>query len=146
FVVITAVFVATSLSACGGGVSVGAGASGSGGSGAAASGTGGGAGGGKTDCERVEMLDRSCTATPDCIAVLHTTDCCGSASWIGIRSTDKARFTGLESVCDASYPGCGCASGAPTTDDGSSLGFGTTAGVICAAGVCSTFSPACGGP
>src|SRR5262245_56782819 len=73
--------------------------------------------GGTAACQQISALDRSCTTTTDCIAVLHTTSCCGSQAWLGLRATEGQRFTMLEPACDATYPACGCAAGPPTTDD-----------------------------
>jgi len=97
-------------------------------------------------CALVATVDRSCTVDADCLAFTHTTNCCGSAIWMGIRASEKDRFTALESACDRTYPACGCASGPPVTDDGSIVRFGTTAGVSCQGGTCKTFSKACGHP
>jgi hypothetical protein len=107
---------------------------------------GGGGTGGASACQQIAALDRTCTTDADCVAVLHTTSCCGSASWIGLHASETQRFRTLESACDATYPACGCASGEPTTDDGSTIAFGasTAAGVSCTGGVCKTFAAACG--
>jgi hypothetical protein len=134
----------------GGSGAVGTGHAGAGGGTAGAgggrAGAGGGTGGaaGSAACPQVPMLDRSCAVDGDCLAVTHTTNCCGSAIWLGIRSSEKTKYGTLESACDASYPGCGCAAGPPTTDDGSVVPFGGMAGVSCQAGMCKTFSKACG--
>ena len=129
----------------------GSGASGSGGTagmgGVGGSGQGGHAGGiagaaGNTDggandaidapmnaCGFLPTIDRSCTVDADCLAFTHTTNCCGSAIWVGIRASEKDRFTALEAACDRTYPACGCASGPPLTDDGSIVRYGSPAGV-----------------
>jgi hypothetical protein len=116
------------------------------GAGGGAAGAGGGAAGagGASACAQVGTVDRSCSVDGDCLAVTHTTSCCGSAIWIGIRSSEKDRYAALESACDRTYPACGCAAGAPVTDDGSVVQFGGMAGVSCQAGMCKTFSKACG--
>jgi hypothetical protein len=95
-------------------------------------------------CAEVAAVDRSCAVDADCLAGIHTINCCGSAVWIGFRSSEKDRFASLEAACDKTYPACGCASGPPTTDDGSIVPFGTQPGVTCQGGVCRTFSKACG--
>ena len=61
-------------------------------------------------------------------------------------SSEKVHYTALESACDRTYPACGCAAGPPVTDDGSVALFGGMAGVSCQAGMCKTFSKACGQP
>jgi hypothetical protein len=97
-------------------------------------------------CAFVPTIDRSCTVDADCLAFTHTTSCCGSAVWVGVHASEKDRFAALEAACDRTYPACGCASGPPTTDDGSIVRFGSTAGVSCQTGTCKTFSKACGHP
>jgi len=109
-------------------------------------GGGTGGGGGASACAAVVALERSCTATADCVAVLHTINCCGQGRFIGIRASEQARYQVLEPQCDQTYPACGCAAQQPFTDDGSSLRFGDAAGVACVEGVCTTYVPACRGP
>jgi hypothetical protein len=135
---------AGSAGATGGGGNAGGGAAGSGAAGTGHAGGGTAGAGGASACAQVPTLDRSCAVDGDCLAVTHTTNCCGSANWIGIRSSEKARYDTLETACDKSYPGCGCAAGPPTTDDGSVVPFGGMAGVSCQGGTCKTFSKACG--
>ena len=126
------------------------GAGGASGGGGASRAAGGGAGGGfagsggASACAQVGTVDRTCAADGDCLAVTHTTNCCGTAIWIGIRASEKDRYAALEGACDRSYPACGCAEGPPVTDDGSVIAFGGMAGVSCQAGTCRTFSKACG--
>ena len=108
--------------------------------------TGSGGAGGAAACQAVLALDRSCTTITDCIAVPHTSNCCGQMTFMGIRASEAARDQMLEAQCDATYPACGCAEGAPTTDDGSRLAFGGAPGLACAQGICTTFAPDCGGP
>ena len=92
------------------------------------------------------MLDHSCTADADCVAVKHVASCCGTVRVIGLRASEQARFQQLEPQCDASYPACGCATGPTTTDDGSTIRSDQAAGVTCRQGICTTFVPACGQP
>jgi hypothetical protein len=114
------------------------------GAGGGAAGSGGA--GGATACQAIAKLDRSCTAASDCVAVGHVANCCGTIRVMGLRASEQAKFQQLEPQCDASYPGCGCATGLATTDDGSVVGAGGNAGVTCAQGTCTTFVPACGQP
>ena len=123
-----------------GGAGGAGGAGGSGGTGGAATGGAGGA----AACQQVGALDQSCIVDSDCLAVRHTTNCCGASVWLGINKAGGQEFSTLESVCDASYPACGCASGPPTTSDGSSISFGADAAVTCQGGVCKTYASACG--
>lgn len=123
------------------------GVAGKGGGGVAGMGSGGrGGGGGATACQQVGTLDRSCTKDVDCVAVVHRINCCGAAVWLGLRSTEAQPFATLESTCDASYPACGCASGPPTTDDGSTVMYGGAVSASCQGGICKTFATACGQP
>lgn len=127
----------------------GAGSGGMSSGGAGGSGTGGTAtvdAGGAAACQEINTLDQSCLVDSDCLAVLHTTSCCGSSVWLGINKAGAQEFSTLETACDASYPRCGCASGVPTASDGSSIAFGTTAGVTCQGGLCKTYASACGHP
>jgi hypothetical protein len=107
---------------------------------------GGPDGGGSGACQAVLALDRSCTTSADCVAVSHTTNCCGQEQVFGLRATEQARFTTLEAQCDPTYPACGCAAQQPFVDDGSQLRFQDTAGVACVQGKCTTFVPECGAP
>jgi len=125
------------------GVAVGAGACGSSALGGP---DGGGGAGGAGACQAVLALDRSCATAADCIAVSHTTNCCGQEQIFGLRATEQARFTMLEAQCDPTYPACGCAAQQPLVDDGSRVQFQGTAGVACVQGVCTTFVPDCGQP
>jgi len=125
-----------SAGACSGG-SLGGPDGGSGGSGGA---------GGSGACQAALELDRSCATDSDCIAVSHTSNCCGQEQIIGLRATEQARFTTLEAQCDQTYPACGCAAQQPFVDDGSHVRFQDTAGVTCLQGKCTTFVPQCGQP
>ena len=112
-------------------------------------GTGGAGGtGGNGSCQAVQALDRSCTTSADCVAVLHVVNCCGSEMVFGLRASEQARFQTLEAQCDATYPACGCAAQQPVADDGSRLRFGDVgaAGVACVQGTCTTFVADCGRP
>ena len=107
---------------------------------------GGGGASGSGACQAVLALDRSCATSADCVAVSHTTNCCGQEQIFGLRATEQARFTTLEAQCDPTYPACGCAAQQPFVDDGSQVRFQGTAGVACVQGKCTTFVPECGAP
>ena len=107
---------------------------------------GGGGAGGSGACQAVLALDRSCATGADCIAVSHTSNCCGQEQIIGLRATEQAHFAMLEAQCDPTYPACGCAAQQPFVDDGSHVQFQGTAGVTCVQGKCTTFVPECGQP
>ena len=132
----------------GGGGSAGiVGAGGSGGTGGIA-GSGGhgsvGGTGGSSEvtaaCQEAVAVDRGCTLDSECVAVMHTTNCCGSAAWIGINTSAAQHFSSLEKTCDAGYPPCGCAAVPPVADEGSAIPLDQPAGVTCTAGTCKTFS------
>jgi hypothetical protein len=97
-------------------------------------------------CQQIDRLDRSCSTEADCVAVKHVANCCGTARIIGLRASQQASFAALESQCDASYPACGCATGATTSDDGSVIKADAQAGVTCVQGKCTTFDRDCGQP
>src|SRR3954462_5032479 len=74
---------------------------------------GGGGAGGTGACQAVLALDRSCSTSGDCVAVSHTTHCCGKEQIFGLRAPEQARFATLEAQCDPPYPACGCAAQQP---------------------------------
>jgi len=76
----------------------------------------------------------------------HVANCCGTSIALGFRTTVQTQFAALEPLCDMSYPGCGCPTGLPMTEDGSTLRFDQQAGVTCLQGKCTTFVPDCGKP
>jgi hypothetical protein len=66
-------------------------------------------------------IDKGCNTSADCVVVRHTTSCCGSASLMAINHRELARFQAAESICDAQYPACGCASFGVDVEDGTVL-------------------------
>jgi hypothetical protein len=108
--------------------------------------TGTGGTGGETACQAAIAVDHTCATDSDCVAVAHTTNCCGQAVFIGIRASEQARFNAFEAQCDAAYPACGCAAGQPMTEDGSLVRFGDPAAAMCLLGRCTSYVPACGNP
>ena len=103
----------------------------------------GGTDAGGTACERAAAVDRTCMADADCISVTHQTDYIGQVRLLGIRSSEMAHFAALEMSCHATMKTFSLP--AVIADDGSLVGAATRA-VSCAAGLCTTFSPACGHP
>ncbi len=83
-------------------------------------------------------FDRTCAGDSDCVAVHHTTDCCGNESVMGIAASEQARFDVDEASCEAMYPGCGCAAGPPTADDGTTSLDGTNVTATCDTGTCTS--------
>jgi len=96
---------------------------------------------GGSACEQALAVDRSCMADTDCVAVNHQTDYMGQVRLLGIRSSEMAHFATLEKLCHAMLPSFNLP--AITADDGS-LVDGSARAVTCQAGICTTFSPACG--
>jgi len=92
-------------------------------------------------------FDKTCATTADCFIALHTTSCCGSITALGLASTERDRFARDEAICDGQYPGCGCAAGPPTAEDGRDCGTFDTSCVAlrCTAGQCTTVAAVDGG-
>lgn len=113
-----------------GGASETGGATGSGGVG----GSGGASGGPSIDGGAVRCtgtdptfptFEKGCTNDASCVLVRHTTSCCGSELIMAINHAELARFQSAESVCDAQYPACGCASQGATAEDGTMVPWGS---------------------
>jgi hypothetical protein len=92
---------------------------------------------------------KRCQSDAECVIKHHTTSCCGSVTYVGIASASVSPFVTCETAWGAHFPACECASGAPKTEDGKSLGIGADAGtpqVHCIdftsnGGICQTFLP-----
>ena len=92
---------------------------------------------------------KHCQSAADCVIKQHTTSCCGDVTYVGVATAAASQFTTCETAWDMHFPGCGCASGPPKTEDGKSVGFGADAGtpeVRCVdftsnGGICQTFLP-----
>ena len=95
----------------------------------------GGADGGAGACV-LPTLERGCAGTANCVVALHQIDCCGTFVAIGVNHSERDSFDAFEAACEATYPGCGCASRETMADDGTT-GFGDPT-VECLAGVCTT--------
>ncbi len=84
-------------------------------------------------------LDKSCTSKGDCFIGLHTINCCGSQTAVGLNVSAKAQFSLAETACG---PGlCKCAQFATTAEDGQAENPGHPIQVDCLQGACSTFVP-----
>lgn len=83
-------------------------------------------------------FDKGCTNDASCALVRHTTSCCGSQLFMGINHAELARFQAAESICDAQYPACGCASQGADAEDGTMVPWGSEnlIGVSCVNGTC----------
>lgn len=86
-------------------------------------------------------FDKACTAAADCVIKFHMVDCCGSRVSIGINASESAAFDQAEAICDAMYPGCGCAAMPTKAEDGKTALDENTIQVDCLSGACSTFVP-----
>jgi hypothetical protein len=131
--------------ACGGTVS--SGSSGTGG-GASSSSSGSGSassGGAAVQCTATPPVfpafDKSCATAADCAVKLHTVSCCGTQAAIGINASQSAAFDQAEALCDAMYPGCGCAQGPTKAEDGKETTDNNVIKVDCKAGACSSYIP-----
>jgi hypothetical protein len=83
-------------------------------------------------------FDKGCTTDTNCALVRHTTSCCGSQLFMGINHGEVARFQAAESICDAQYPACGCASQGASAEDGTLVPWGSENLIVvsCDNGVC----------
>jgi hypothetical protein len=125
----------------------GAAGTGAGGSAGAGGTTGrGGAGGATNACLAIPSLGRSCATVADCFAAITYADCCGRQRYVGLNVGEQARYATLQAQCELLWPACACPTGPTTTDDGSVLRQGTTAGIACVQGTCTTYVPDCAGP
>ena len=123
------------LAACGGG-------------GGGGGGDGGGAdgGGGAVMCTATPPVfpgfDKGCTGASSCVIAFHQISCCGTRRALGINHAAKAAFDAAEATCEAQYPGCGCAQGPTSAEDGKTTTTESTIAVTCTpAGMCSTSIP-----
>jgi hypothetical protein len=132
-----------SAAACGNQSSGGStGGGGTGGNGGSTGSTGSGA----VECsgahpDMFPTFDKTCSADADCFIAFHQTDCCGTRAALGLNSSQKAAFDAAEKTCEMQYPGCGCAQGPTTTEDGKSSVDETMIQVKCNAGMCATLLP-----
>jgi hypothetical protein len=132
------------LVGAGGAGGAGGGAGGVGGAGGGAGGGGGVSGGtppGMCGTYAFPSFDKSCATDDDCIVELHTIICCGTQTAWGVNAAARAAFESAEASCDAAYPGCGCATGPTTAEDGTTslAGDGSDFFASCTAGQCHSF-------
>ncbi|HEY5925868.1 MAG TPA: hypothetical protein VIV11_29475 [Kofleriaceae bacterium] len=85
-------------------------------------------------------LEKACSAATDCFVARHTKNCCGTQNAIGLNKSAEAAFMQAETVCDAAYPGCGCAQFPTEAEDGRTEDLGMIE-VRCDAGLCTTYVP-----
>jgi hypothetical protein len=91
---------------------------------------------------------KTCQSDTDCVIVREQTDCCGTVLYAGVDAASVMAFDACETSWIAHFPGCGCASGQTTTEDGTVTRPGADAGapqVHCAdftsnGGICLTFT------
>jgi hypothetical protein len=132
-----------------GGGTAGDTSAGSGGGSGESGGIGGGAGAGSSGgmgdivCSGTSEFafpefDRSCSTAEDCVAVEHTTNCCGGGLIYAINADERQAFDAAESTCDSQYPPCGCAAQDLDVEDGTQVSFQWDAqiGVTCDDGSC----------
>lgn len=94
-------------------------------------------------CAFIESIDRRCLSDDECAVAMHQVNCCGTFVATGISASEAESFAGLEAACEASYPGCGCATQPTTTDSGETVGEPSTVQVACITrgpgGICMTY-------
>ncbi len=84
-------------------------------------------------------FDKSCTANTDCFVAMHTINCCGSCTAIGLNVSSQVSFNSAESVCP---PACTCISGPTTAEDGQAVSAAhPTISVMCTQNQCKTYIP-----
>jgi hypothetical protein len=70
---------------------------------------------------------------------MHTINCCGSRTAIGLNVSSQVSFNSAESVCP---PACTCVSGPTTAEDGQSVSAAhPTISVMCTQNQCKTYIP-----
>jgi hypothetical protein len=106
----------------------------------------GGTGGAAIDCSGTgeasfPTFDKTCAQAADCVLKFHMINCCGTRNAIGINHNESAAFDAAEATCDAQYPGCGCAQGPTTAEDGKMAQDEGMIKVDCPSGQCSSYVP-----
>jgi hypothetical protein len=91
--------------------------------------------------DQFPSFDKSCVDVGECVIALHQTNCCGTLAAIGINVAEQAAFEAAEAICESQYPGCGCAAGPTTAEDGNSSTDDTAIVVDCVEGSCTTLVP-----
>jgi hypothetical protein len=135
--------------ACGGNVVVGDKDAGGGGAGGVGTGGSSGTGGAApaVDCSTsgenyFPSFSKACAVPADCAIGFHQINCCGTQQAIGIAASEQAAFAAAEATCASQYPGCGCAGGPTTAEDGKAADMGNAQiQVACTGGACTTFVP-----
>ena len=59
-----------------------------------------------------------CHGAGECTTAQHRTDCCGSATIVGVNTASSSAFATCETAWDAHFPPCGCPSRPAQTEDG----------------------------
>lgn len=83
-------------------------------------------------------FSKTCTGAADCVIGIHQINCCGSKKALGISQAEQARFDADEKICEAQYPGCGCAAAPTVAEDGKTEDIGKMIVVECQANQCTT--------
>ena len=87
-----------------------------------------------SDPSAFPSFSKTCSVDGDCAFGLHQVDCCGSLRAVGFERTQP--FADAEKAWASSCPMCDCLSKPTVADDGKT---GTSFGVRCSSGTCSTF-------
>jgi hypothetical protein len=92
---------------------------------------------------------KTCQSDGDCVIEQEQTDCCGTILFVGVNSASASEFDACEAAWVSHFPGCGCASGKTSTEDGKTTQPGVDGGspqVHCtdftmSGGICLTYTP-----
>jgi hypothetical protein len=91
--------------------------------------------------EQFPSFDKSCAGVGECVIALHQVDCCGTMIAFGINASELAAFEAAEATCASQYPGCECAPGPTSAEDGDSSQDPSAIVVDCVMGSCATSIP-----
>jgi hypothetical protein len=89
----------------------------------------------------VAQFDKTCLDVEACVIVYLAYDCCGTSLAAGVRFSEQTRFNAEWLPCLSELPQCGCASGPPMAEDGSSTVNIEDIEVGCLDGRCMTYVP-----
>lgn len=64
-----------------------------------------------------DSFDKTCTTEKDCFVAFHQINCCGTFVAVGLSTAVQTSFESAESLCQESYPLCGCASMPTVAED-----------------------------
>jgi hypothetical protein len=94
-------------------------------------------------CAAAEAFEaqNACASDDDCALVFHQVNCCGTYVAWGILGADAPAFAHAETICEGTYPACGCASQPTLAQDGNEGSGFETFSVRCVQGSCRSYVP-----